>query len=226
MGETAMYDLVEKGQYDINGGLLQLNWTLRKGLSGKTLPWLTCPSSSLPVMIEAGDPFNWGLTPNPARFQSLDYSACTGSFHSQHQVQWISDQFKRKGFSGLMPQFYMQGGNSPHTVALGGSKQGKYGVRLREVSDGTSKTIAVVETSGVLYSSGGGITPGRTADTFLIGPCCSDWQPTSHWGTTTILLPVGTASAEAVNSVGGARPITSEHGPAGFVVLPMVPFAS
>jgi hypothetical protein len=218
--EEKMYDDVRRGFYDPNGGNLVLNWLLRSRMSGKTLPWLTCPASPLPSMIEVGDPWGWGMQPNPARFQQLDYSACTGSFESSHRAYWHVDPLRRKGFSGLMPQFYQQGGYSPHTSVIGGPQNGKYGVRLREVSDGLAKTMAVVETSGQLFFANGGMREGRTTSTgFVQGPCCADWQPTTHRGTTTISLPVGTTSTDLVDAVGGAYPITSGHGACGYVLF-------
>jgi hypothetical protein len=219
MEGAAEYGVLEKGLSDPKGGNLVLNWTIRANYSHKSMPWLTCPSSPLPAFNEYGDPWGWGLQPNPCRFQALDYSAVTGSYESNHRTYWNANPVMRKGFSGLMPQYYVQGGNSPHTGVQGGSKKGKYSVRLREVTDGLSKTLAVVETSGVLFENHGAVRPGRNTEMFLQGPCCADWQPTGHWGTTTISLPVGTNSADAFNAIGHAWPITSGHGPSGIVVM-------
>jgi hypothetical protein len=218
--EEKIHDDVRRGFSANDGGNMGFNWALRSRMSGKTLSWLTCPASPLPSMIEVGDPYGWGFQPNPASFQQLDYSACTGSFQSFHIAYWNSDPLKRKGFSGLMPQFYQQGGYSPHTTVVGGPRSGKYGVRLREVSDGLAKTLAVVETSGQLFGQNGQVYEGRTTSLgFVQGPCCADWQPTNHRGTTTISLPVGTTSRESLNAVGGAYPITSGHGACGYVLF-------
>jgi hypothetical protein len=119
-----------------------------------------------------------------------------------------------------MPQFYQQGGNSPNTITVGGPKSGKYGVRLREVSDGLAKTMAVVETSGQLFYSDDRVREGRTTTAgFVQGPCCVDWQPTSHWGTTSIAVPVGVTNADVIFVLGGGYPITSGHGACGYVLF-------
>jgi hypothetical protein len=225
VGEEKLSDVVERGFYDEEGGNIALNWYLRSRLSGKSLSWLTCPSSPLPAMVEfSAQPYDYYLpnTPNPAVYQSLDYSACTGSWQSSHRTELLSDPMQRKGFSGLMPSYFWESGDrySSRSNTIGGSKQGKYGVRLRDVSDGLAKTIAIAETSGQLFGSNGQVNEGRTVRTgFLQGPCCNDWQSTTHGGTTTISLPVGTTSTELVNAVGGARPITSGHGTCGYVLF-------
>jgi hypothetical protein len=154
-----------------------------------------------------------------ARFHGLDYSACTGSYDGTHVTYWNSDPLRRKTFSGLMPTWHTQHGWSPHTTTTGGSPKGKYGVRLREVTDGLSKTIAIVETSGQLIDNNGGVHDGNNTRLWTLGPCCADWQPTAHWGTTMMALPVGQIGKEIRDALGGPYPITSGHGPSGMVVM-------
>ena len=218
MEGQAEYVLLEKGLKDVEMGNMGANPINRLNFSGKYISWCVCPSTPYQTWNEY-PPYAFGTLPELARFHGLDYAACTGSYEGSHRVYWTADPLKRKSFSGLMPQWYRTGGDSPHSSVIGGPKKGKYGVKIREVTDGTSKTLAIVETSGMLFDNVGTATPGRPNDQFITGPCCSDWQPTSHRGTTTIALPVGTINREAFDATGGCWPITSGHGPAGNVVF-------
>lgn len=211
------YGVLEKGLKNVEMGNMVANPINRFYLSGKYIPWCVCPSAPYEAWGEY-PPYMFGTLPEIARFHGLDYSACTGSYEGSHRVYWIGDPLVRKSYSGLMPQWYRVSGDSPHSAAIGGTKRGKYGVKIREVTDGTSKTLAIVETSGMLFDNYGGKHRGNNTTLWGIGPCCADWQPTTHVGTTTIALPVGTINWEALAATGG-WPITSGHGPAGNVVF-------
>jgi hypothetical protein len=208
-----MYSAIESGMGEAKGGNLALNWTLRQKLSGKTLPWVNCPSSPLPAILEHGDPWNWGLFPNPASFPALDYSACLGSNVGSHRIVHPPAPVMAKSYSGLMPEWHMQ--NGP-TYVVGGPRKGKYGVRPREVTDGLSKTMAIVETSGVLLESDGRTRAGRSTTFFIQGSCCAGLGAN---GATTVSLPINELSIDAMNATGGQVPINSGHGGGAFAVF-------
>jgi hypothetical protein len=225
------YATLSKGYSDPEGGNISLNWTLRELFSGRSIPWGICPSSPLPAWTDPiPAPPEGPYTPNLAVFQMLDYSAVTGSYESRHKKIWNNDGTQRVGLSGLLPVGLFQDPANPQPYCkifvnmstIGGDVRGRYGVRLREVTDGLSKTLAVVETSGFLINNSGGTSWGRMVTqshgSVVQGPCCWDWQPDSPKGTTSINNGVGEISWE-VYKVKMGMPINSGHGPAGMVVM-------
>lgn len=221
MEGQAEYNIIKRGLFDEKGGNLALNWALRQKLSNKRIPWTTCPSSPLPAYVEVSDVYGWGMTPPLAWFQSLDYAACTGSPDGSQRASAMGNPLLVKSFSGLMPEtWHIMPINASDVVLTGISGRGKYGVKLREVTDGLSKTLAVVETSGVLLNSDGSTVPGRRTDTFIVGPRNPNlsYECLGSVGTTTIALAVGTVDAQQAG-ITGTKPITSGHGPAGMVVM-------
>lgn len=217
MEGQAYFDAAEKGLKNSELGNMVANPILRYHFSDKSIPWAICPSSPMPAWHE-GQPYGFGTIPPLARLQCLDYAACSGSYVGTHYSQDDVNPVRKRAYSGLMPMYWKEGWSPPHGT-YGGSSKGKYGVKLREVTDGISKTIAIVETSGLLFEGDVIPKPGRMTDRgFIEGPCCN-YNSVGERGTTTIILPVGTVNKLAVDAVGGAPPITSGHGPAGNVVF-------
>lgn len=238
MDGSPEYAIADKGFYDDEGGNLSLNWRLRGVFSEKSMPWAVCPSSPLPAWVEFGpnnDPQKPNVPPN-VRYQMLDYSAVTGSYDSRHRRVAAASQNKyRIGFSGLLPHYLGQksAGNQTdaqiksaaesNMVMEGGNWRGRYGVRVREVTDGLSKTLAVAETSGLLLNLNGVTVWGRTVTaghgSFLQGPCCWDhYEAENPKGTVSINHGVAEVSKEIKDTL-GSMPINSGHGPAGMVVM-------
>jgi prepilin-type N-terminal cleavage/methylation domain-containing protein/prepilin-type processing-associated H-X9-DG protein len=204
-------------------GSMGCNAHLRWCFNNVAIPWLSCPSSSLPRMTDLEEGVNdFAETLVPAKVQPADYSGVSGSVQGKH---FYKQGATAKAFTGLLTELVEAPGrfHNPY-VENSGPTIGHGPVAPREVIDGLSQTLLVAETSGWLYTADGKTSLGRTTVAFTQGSCCPDWDGPAHRGLTTVLHPVGTKSASALGAddplyPGCAHmPIQSEH-PQGANVL-------
>ena len=204
--ETSLYDRFDKTgrasgtQYNSTGWIgddYSANGYNRQVLYQFKMSIGVCPSSSLPSMVSGGDVAGQGIT-----FFVPSYVGITGSVDH-------STAFEVHSFNG--------GG----IVSYGGLMPPMKGVRLAQVTDGTTKTILLGEQSDYCTLSDGTKLPDGTRDARSAGPfslSLSSNYPNDPrlWNLTTIRHPITKdASLADVCYVGGQlgnnTPIQSAH---------------
>jgi len=228
-------------------GAIFFNQNLIDRFDNVAISWLRCPASPLPrlTFIPKGSPNDEGnFVLHDCLMQPADYAGCSGSANGRDRMQgWGCPESvpgqecsQVKGMSGILCDavegntagVWGQAGCSeyghigPGKVTLVGAatKTGKRNVKIKEVLDGLSKTMMVVEASGELYgydadTGARTATSGRPTEVFTKGTCCADWQPFRSLGMVTVRHPPGTSSVSALGGGGtGAAnlPMQSGHG--------------
>lgn len=194
------------------------NPRLRRFLNQIAIPWLSCPSSPLDRMLEYPGAADYGV-PDAATLQSTDYAGISGSVNGKKGVLYGGTI---RAESGVLHN-YVEDGAYAHNELKNGYR-GRYpGVRVKEITDGLSRTMMIAEASGeILDPDSSEKRSGRTAEFFLQGCCCADWQPVCHRGLMTVRHPVGTNDITAIgvgNPGAPHQPIQSGHVVGGSVAM-------
>ena len=163
--------------------------------------------------------------------QASDYSGCMGSRLGPYRIEFFGNPLWVKSFSGLLPE-----GREPDwnhalpsyaagqptwgwaTKVIGGPAIGRYGVKLKEVTDGTSKTLLYLETTGYLREFNNPQARwARTSQTFLEGTCCGSLGSKAI---ITVALSPGNLEASMHDAFGGGTKTTvSGHMDGGTVAM-------
>jgi prepilin-type N-terminal cleavage/methylation domain-containing protein/prepilin-type processing-associated H-X9-DG protein len=177
-------------------------------LNNRDFFFLHCPASPLP---------RWdSRTDVPQRFAMSDYAGVTGSVNYR-------DVYTDPAYPGLKLSF---GGIFNETVILGNGGLGIGGsgghpyhaggtaIRIKQITDGLSNTLAVVEQSDWCRDADGNTFDCRSGNPdkpFSMGICCADWLGPNTNQLTTVLHPVGFKSASGLGVFSPHTPIQSSH---------------
>jgi len=227
-------------------GSIFFNQNLIDRFDNVAIKWLRCPASPLQPLTFIPKSYpndNGDFVLHDCQMQPADYAGCSGSVNGPDRMQGLGcpesvpgqECSQSKGMSGILCDaveenragVWGQAGCSeyghigPGKITLVGSasKTGKRNVKMKEVLDGLSKTMMVVEASGELYgydaeTGARTATQGRATDVFTQGTCCADWSPMRSRGLVTVRHPPGTNSTSAISggSMGAVNlPIQSGH---------------
>ncbi len=185
-------------------------------LDRKTYFFLNCPSGSNDKWTTRSDVAE--------RFGMSDYAGVAGSV--QYRNIYTDPPYPQMilSFGGIFNEVTIPGnggagigGNDGHTFHPSGSA-----IRMKQVTDGQSTTLAVVEQSGFCQDFAGNkfdCRSGGKDKPFTMGNCCADWLGPVTFQMTTVRHPIGFRSSNGLGALVTNTPIQSAHASGGANVL-------
>jgi prepilin-type N-terminal cleavage/methylation domain-containing protein/prepilin-type processing-associated H-X9-DG protein len=170
----------------------------RAALRSMTFSFMFCPSSTLPELVMTGS------APDNANVMSPTYTGISGS--TRHRS--ARDKNPSSGVSGR--------------ISFGGVLVRSEGVRLRDITDGTTNTLAVGEQSDWCYIVGGTRQDCRSdcGHGFPMGPENYNWD--RAFNLTTVIHRLNEKSWTGLGVQGNCgpnRPLQSAHASGAMVLL-------
>jgi prepilin-type N-terminal cleavage/methylation domain-containing protein/prepilin-type processing-associated H-X9-DG protein len=182
-------------------------------LNGVVVPVYQCPSSPLP---------RWGNRDPSHQYMMSDYAGVQGSI--QAPDVYIDNAYPGlvKSLGGVFLDVITDGlkgygdGSSIH-----GYHKTPGRIAFKQITDGLSNTLAVVEQSDWCRDAAGNTTDCRAGtgeQMFTMGMCCADWTGPNTTQVTTVRHPIGFKSSSGLGIPSPHSPIQSIH-PGGANVL-------
>ncbi len=174
-------------------------------LENLLVPVFQCPASPLP---------RWGDLGGP-KFMMADYAGVMGSIQAADTYTNLSYPGISKSLGGVLLDVVIDGlqGYGTGTV-LQAFHPSPGRIAFRQITDGLSNTLAVVEQSDWCSDGAGNQTDCRAGNgqfMFTMGMCCADWMGPNTVQLTTVRYPVGFKSSTGVGIPSPHSPIQSIH---------------
>ncbi len=175
-------------------------------LNGVQVSAFQCPASPLP---------RWGNRGTGPQYMMSDYAGVMGSVQASDTYSNLAYPQIVKSLGGVMLDVITDGLKGYGDGSVQQAFHPTPGqIAFRQITDGLSNTLAVVEQSDWCSDGAGNQTDcraGTNDQMFTMGNCCADWAGPMTTQVTTVLYPIGFKSSTGLGVPSPNSPIQSIH---------------